>query len=70
MDRNGLGSAGCVVHVDVHALTISCVVGCYNAVATEHGRSRYGLSCTYAEAVECTSMACYSVSYVVKLYGC
>ena len=29
MGGSGLGSAGCVVHVDVHALTVSCAVGCY-----------------------------------------
>ena len=35
IEGSGLGSARCVVHVDVDALTVSCVVGCYNAVATE-----------------------------------
>ena len=67
MEGSGLGSAGCVV--DVHALRVSCVVGCYNAIATEHGR--YGLSCMQ-KLWECTTsaesvyMACYSV---IKVAG-
>ena len=50
---------------DVHALAVSYVVGCYNAVATG-----YGLSCMQklwsAQAVLCLYMACYSVIHVVK----
>ena len=58
MEGSGLGTAGCAVHVDVHALTVSCVVGCYNAVATEHGR--YGLSCM---------QKLWSAQAVLSLYG-
>ena len=54
MEGSGLGSAGCVVHVGVHALRVSCVVDCYNAIATEHGRN--ALSCIHklwsAQAVQ------------------
>ena len=41
-----------------------------NVVATEH--SRYGLSCTCVETIECMSSAgsVYSVTYVVKFYYC
>ena len=40
----------CIVHVDVHAWIVSCVVDCYNTIATEH--ARYGLSCMWsAQAV-------------------
>ena len=58
MEGSGLGSAGCVVHVDVHPLTVSCVVGCYNAIATEYGR--YGLSCV---------QKLWSAQAVLSLYG-
>ena len=40
MEGSGEGSAGCIVHVDVHR---ECVVSGCNVVATEHGR--YSLSC-------------------------
>ena len=33
MEGSGLGSAGCVVYVDVHAWRVSSVVICYNAIA-------------------------------------
>ena len=36
---------------------LSFVVDNYNVVATEH--SRYGLSCTYVETIECMSMQCW-----------
>ena len=58
IEGSGLGTAGCAVHVDVHALTVSGVVGCYNAVATEHGR--YGLSCM---------QKLWSAQAVLSLYG-
>ena len=50
---------GNIVHVDVYALTVSCVVGCYNAaVTTKHGR--YGLSCM---------QKLWSAQVVPSLYG-
>ena len=58
IEGSGLGSAGCVGHIDVHALRVSCVVDCYNAIASEHGR--YGLSCT---------QKLWSAQAVLSLYG-
>ena len=47
------GSAGCVVHVDVHGeWAMLCVGVC--SCHSEHGR--YGLSCLYANTVECMSL--------------
>jgi len=51
------GSAGSVVHVDVYGEWVMLIVGGCNVQSscyTEPGR--YGLSCMYAEAVECTSL--------------
>ena len=42
MEGSGEGSAGCVVHVDVHGECVNVVGGC-TVVATGHGR--YSLSC-------------------------
>ena len=58
MEGCGLGGAGCVVHVDVHAWRVSCVVDCYNAIATEHGKC--GLSCM---------QKLWSAQAVLSLYG-
>jgi len=52
MEGSVVGSAGCVVQVNLHAWGVSCVVGCCNVQCscyTEHGR--YGLSCPYAETM-------------------
>ena len=38
IEGSGLGSAGCVVHVDLHAWRVRCVRDHYNAILTEHGR--------------------------------
>ena len=47
------------MHVYVYALTVSCVVGCYDAeVTTKHGR--YGLSCM---------QKLWSAQAVLSLYG-
>ena len=42
MEGSGLGGGGCVVHVDVHAWRVSCIVNCYNAIATEPGADSGG----------------------------
>ena len=58
VEGSGVGSAGCEVHVDVHGECVMLwIAAMYNVVAiyTEHGR--YGLSCLYAETVECMSSA-------------
>ena len=52
---SGVGSAGCVVHVDVHGAWVMHVVGGCNLIATEH--AKYSLSCMYAEAIEFMSSA-------------
>ena len=55
MEGRGVGRPGCVVHVHVHVWRLSFVVDNCNVVATVH--SRYGLSCTYVETMECMSSA-------------
>ena len=52
MEGSVVGSAGCVVKVNLHAWGVTCVVGDCNVQRTcytEHGR--YGLSCLYAKTV-------------------
>ena len=43
MEGSGEGSAGCLVHVDVHGGCATYVVGGCNVVAAEHGR--HSVSC-------------------------
>ena len=52
VEGSGVGSGGCVVHVDVHGERVICrwlKCSCY----TKH--CRYGLSCLYAKTMECMS---------------
>ena len=51
VEGRGVGSPGCVVHVHVYGDRVLL----WNVIATEH--SRYGLSCTYVETIECMSSA-------------
>ena len=48
MEGSGLGSPGCVVHVN--SVQVSCVMDCYNAIATEHGLLK---SISYAVELYC-----------------
>ena len=81
MKGNGVGSGGCVVHVDVLAfigeslgmrllMSMESELCCglmQCSCYTDHGR--YDLSTQYAETVQCMSwvcMVCWSLSYAVK----
>ena len=45
MEGSGVGSPGCVEHMFICILRMSCVGGGCNLIATEHGRhGRYGFS--------------------------
>ena len=55
VEGSGLGSPGYVVFFLLRVWRLSYVVDSCNVDATEH--SRYGLSCTYIETVECMSSA-------------
>ena len=53
VEGSGLGTPGCVILFLLCVWRLSYVVDSCNVVATEH--SRYGLSCTYVETLECMS---------------